>query len=199
MSVLSVCYLDMSPQYHSASCSEPPAPPSLAPLLLPPPTPTEEGCWGFAGFGGRAAEGEKERKCYYWKRVGRYTLCNLTLVCLCFLLQSSTIHPWLHKLKLSRYFITLTFRNVASYDHIRKQLHQKELENFSIQSQTCTHTSYANYNTGVFISPHKRSSGAVGDRIVINHTGKRWHDKHSPYIISNYSACHKPHTLHTHI
>lgn len=37
-----VFYLDMSPQYHSASCSDPPAPPSLA--LLPPPTPTEGGC-----------------------------------------------------------------------------------------------------------------------------------------------------------
>lgn len=46
-----VCYLDISPQYHSASCSEPP--PSLPPLLLTPATP-EDSCWGFTGFGGRA-------------------------------------------------------------------------------------------------------------------------------------------------
>lgn len=47
-----VSYLEMSPQYHSASCN---APPSLV-VVLPPPTPTDEDCWDFAGFGGRAAE-----------------------------------------------------------------------------------------------------------------------------------------------
>ena len=55
----------MSPQYHSASCRELPAPPSL----VPPPTPPE-GCWGL---GGRAAGGE-DKWCVYYNTYGLYDL-----------------------------------------------------------------------------------------------------------------------------
>ena len=52
-------------------------------------------------------------------------------------------------------------------------------------------------NRAVFTSPYKCSSGAVGDRIVINHTGKQRHDKHSPYIIAVIIPSYTAHT-HTH-
>lgn len=64
---------------------------------------------------------------------------------------------------------------------------------------TCTHTSYANdKHRAVFTSPYKCSSGAVGDRIVINHTGKQRHDKHSPYIIAVIIPSYTHTHTHTH-
>lgn len=37
-------------------------------------------------------------------------------------------------------------------------------------------------------------SGALADRLVINHVGKQWQDRHSPYIITVIILCLRNHT-----